>query len=756
MRIHEILPMVDEKDARAVAERFGIAPEQLGSYLLQEHNFTKNYRTLSKHFRDVFNFLYFNGQEFSITDFRKKANATKQDLKVLKERGLVFALPSFDEPQKVVLPMEYLFFNEIPYPKTHSLVTAYRAYQYTRLYRIGNYYSVPQTQPYANYAAQVYQEVVKNVTNGLDALSADDKEIVRYIIQYGGHVTYDRFAKKHFRQISIIHTGSRPIIDDLLGVNQLGKLSGIQKLFEKSLLIITEIAPDSEKFEISIPAELYQTITAQFQKVIEKEKNELQKKIIITSNQDTLISNENDIFNDIKQFLLVIENLKPRITSTGTPFKADLKLLQKVFQKDKKYLLFLIEYCNWLGILKSEFGHYRIDPTMFNFQNLSFQDKYLLAYKFLNEKIIPDNEDVDENEQTILRYLLYAFKHFKNETILTDLLYEFSNFSPEFRSLYEDYRQYRPFFNKKIIHYLRHFFWIGLIDASPDFKIVRLSAAGQFAICGMLKHFPSDSYLEEKFIIQPNYEIIAFTNSNFETLLKLSRIATIQNLDLTIKFQLNKNQITQAIHEGMSVKEISDFLHQNAKNEIPQTVSFLLKDLAQKEGEISVIPVSAMLEFRDTQLLEQARNLLKDYSYAVIEDRKLLLKAGIDLQYVAKILKQKGFFLSSATERTKSVPESEERLKSLLESIEQPPFDADQLPFSNPATGEAELKKLLVFAIENHQKVRIEYMSDSYATSVRTIEPNRMTGNLVEAYCHTSEMNRSFRMDLIPEAELVR
>ncbi|MGP8330469.1 MAG: WYL domain-containing protein, partial [Methanosarcinaceae archaeon] len=145
-----------------------------------------------------------------------------------------------------------------------------------------------------------------------------------------------------------------------------------------------------------------------------------------------------------------------------------------------------------------------------------------------------------------------------------------------------------------------------------------------------------------------------------------------------------------------------------------------------------------------------------DIVLETIEPDQLLLKAGVDLTQIEHQIKQKGFFIQSNLSLPSTAKNENQQLMKLLESVEPPPFNLDELPFGNPATNAVDIQKLFQFAIEHQLKVKIEYSNDSYSTSMRKIEPHRLYENILEAYCHSREMTRAFRLDRIRMAKLLR
>jgi len=756
MRLNEIINTLPSNEVKVLLDRFVLQPNQLETYLSQEHTFSQNYRALSKRLRQIFDYIFENERQLNISQLTAKFRTSKHDLKLLEERGLLFVLPTLEKPQKVVIPLEYLFLREVTFPSPKSLASAIRHYDNTHLFRLANFYEVSALKPYALYAARIYEQILKSIDQQQALLNDIEWEILHYVIDYGGQISIDRFMQKFSRQMNTFHSSHRPLVDDFFGVRQLGELSALQKLFIKGFLIFVKSEPPEPNQEIAIPLELFSKLAQHYLDQLEQQKSELCRQMESPTATESLQSNAAPLTGDIKKLLLLVENISPRMTHAGIPFKTDLKRMLQLLQKEKKYWLFLFHFANWLGILDITSQQFKTNADSTNFLNLFPQDHYLLTQKFLKEKAFQELESNETSDNRIHSLIIYILERFKNKTVNSRLFYEYARFVPEFITLYEDYATFPTAFSKKLHYILKRYFWLNLIDASPDFNFIRLSEAGQYAICGMLSQFKKTNNIEDKFIIQPNYEIIADSNLPFEILLKLAQITTIISLDVTIRFQINTERLTNALQAGESVQEIQEFLESNSKTPLPQTVKYLLNELENKEGEVTLVPVSGYLLLKEPQLFEQAKVLLRDYIFSVTDGDKLLLKPGLDLRFLEQLIKKRGFLLKSHLEEVSEKPLKTQRLNELLDSIEPPPFNIDELTFDNPAGDPDNIKKLLQFALTHQLKVKIEYYSDTYSSSTRKIELQRVDENIIEAYCHSLEMTRAFRVDRIREAELLR
>ncbi len=755
MRIQEILDQLPASEIQSMTFRFERPASQLESYLAEESIFTNNYRAISRRMRQLYDNLFHESLEVSINELRDKRSILLNDLKMLQERMLLFILPSSVAPEKIVVPLEYSFIKEVGFHKPQSLILALRNYRDVRMHRVARYYKVEPRKPFTLYAAEVYQRILETSHQEKLKLSPEEHELLHSTLLYGGQIQVQRFRKKYDQQVRLFHPTQQFTLDDLLGVRQLDELNPLQKLFVKCFLIPIFDANEEIFQSLAIPEEIFKIIASEFntQKELNKAEIELEMLISVTKDEPRL-SIEFPLEN-IKKILLLVENIQPRMTQDWMPFKSDYKKMLAIVNQESEKFIFLFKFAIWSGLLQTRDGRFETSPSCLEYMKLMHSEHYLLARNFLRTTAF-EQEVPESNLNVIHLFLIKILKHHKNQIINITKILNYCSIDTEFRQLFEEYEHYDHAFTKKIFFILRRYYWLGLIEANDEFTQIRLSPAGQYALCGaLLPHFQPE-ILEEKFLVQPNLEIIAFFNMPFDILLNLARIAMIVTIDLTIQFQLNKSQLVNAVQNVMSIPYLQQFLEQHSKTPLPQTVLYLFKELEDKENEISLIPISGYLQFKDAEIQTQAKILLKEYIYDLPVGNKLLIKSGVDLHSVEQQLQRKGFFIKSFMENEVKAIKEENRLQSLLEMLEPPAFNQNELNFSNPAATKDEIQKLLFFAIEHQLKVKIEYDNETFSNSIRQVRPNELSENILKGYCYNVEMDRNFRIDRIRRAELIR
>lgn len=756
MRLKEIIQNLSQEDRTALATNYDILPEELENYFTQPDIVKNNYTILSKRLRKIVNYLFRANGLLVFNEFRKKMSATKQDLKFLQERALIFSLPNTNSPQKIVLPLEYLFILDVPENDPLSWISLLNNLQIETLRQIAQFNSLNYnilSKPIC--ASIIYEYFTENIENTITSLSQAENDILRFVIQYDGKVSasefFRRFQINSHKKISYLDINIR----DLYGTEHDRRPSYVQKLFLKGLLIPILQNSSHSIQTIATSSETYKLAAEEYIQECEKKKQAIAKKMQANAPNTPILSNKKQIIQDIKKILLIIENSNIRITQSGIPYKNELRKIYKDFKLDEDYTSFLFNYLSYMELIKPHTDKFEVASTAADFLNLPLKNIYLLSNNFLMYSLHSIDEFLALNLDDIINLILHILKEFKENFSSVSLFLEYAHCCGSFIRLVEAMKSQEQRFYQICHKILKRMFWLGLLESKNDFEFVRLSAAGQYVFYGRIKHFQMDDVEEEKFSVLSNNDIVAPFNTRFEILQRLASFATINSMDVTIHFNLNKTRLIQAYHKGLKIKDIYAFLEQYSKTPLPQTILYLLQELGEKEGEVELIPASGYIKIRDQYLLEKIKIHLRQYILEAIGDNRIILRPDLNLYHLEKQLKQKGYFLKTDVQKKKLARASNSKLVELLESIEPPEINQEDLNFSNPAYDKDNIKKLLAFAITYHLQVRIEYQNESLSTSVRKIDPKKIHSNILEAYCYSRESSRAFRIDRIQWAELL-
>lgn len=102
---------------------------------------------------------------------------------------------------------------------------------------------------------------------------------------------------------------------------------------------------------------------------------------------------------------------------------------------------------------------------------------------------------------------------------------------------------------------------------------------------------------EKPLIIQPNFEIIAYTEpQHLQTLYQLERFATRERAERVAHYKLDKDSVYRGLQDGMSAPEMREFLETHSRSGVPQNIAYSLDDWQAQWQRVTVWPSASIIE----------------------------------------------------------------------------------------------------------------------------------------------------------------
>jgi len=149
----------------------------------------------------------------------------------------------------------------------------------------------------------------------------------------------------------------------------------------------------------------------------------------------------------------------------------------------------------------------------------------------------------------------------------------------------------------------------------------------------------------DQFIVQPTHEVIVPPDLKLRTFYHLNEIAAIKSIDVMSILTITRDSVREGLDRGLRGEEMLDFLHKNSRTPIPDSLNQLIRDAAQKHGEVNMGYAGGYIIIDDQPLLEQIR-LNKKIAPAikdVVDNRLVLLRPDADVKRLARELQKVGF-----------------------------------------------------------------------------------------------------------------
>ena len=177
--------------------------------------------------------------------------------------------------------------------------------------------------------------------------------------------------------------------------------------------------------------------------------------------------------------------------------------------------------------------------------------------------------------------------------------------------------------------------WLGLVaiarDRNGHVAAFRLSPLGAHLL-GHTDQAPDlESQGEKSLIIQPNFEILAYTDAgHLRVLYQLERFATRERAERVAHYKLDRDSVYRGLQDGLSAAEMREFLEKNSRSGLPQNIAYSLDDWEQSWQSITLRPAASLLEARAEAEMDAFVGTLPDGAttrlaptWALIEPRYL-------------------------------------------------------------------------------------------------------------------------------------
>ena len=209
-------------------------------------------------------------------------------------------------------------------------------------------------------------------------------------------------------------------------------------------------------------------------------------------------------------------------------------------------------------------------------------------------------------------------------------------------------------------------------------------------------------------------------------------IANAEDLGLASMFRLSPQSICHALESGMSVGEIKKFLESNSKGPIPQPVSYLLADVEQKFGKLTVAPSlqGSLVSAEDQILLRQilAQTSLRPLLFEV---RGKALFSRLDQELVYFNLRAQGYLAVMVNEFGAVISPRQELPQTEVVGIDYLALANRLITEEAKAPEGDDVMRQLQFALKNKVKVGLRVGYPDGSEKEHLIEPLGVAGGRV-------------------------
>ena len=145
--------------------------------------------------------------------------------------------------------------------------------------------------------------------------------------------------------------------------------------------------------------------------------------------------------------------------------------------------------------------------------------------------------------------------------------------------------------------------WLGIVaigrDTANQVVAFRLSPLGAHLL-GLTSELPVDADEtggEKPLIVQPNFEILAYTEAHhLQTLYQLERFATRERAERVAHYTLDRESVYRGLQDGLSAAQMREFLETHSRSGVPQNIAYSLGDWESLWESQTIRPSATIVE----------------------------------------------------------------------------------------------------------------------------------------------------------------
>jgi hypothetical protein len=145
--------------------------------------------------------------------------------------------------------------------------------------------------------------------------------------------------------------------------------------------------------------------------------------------------------------------------------------------------------------------------------------------------------------------------------------------------------------------------WLGLVATAQDGKgevvAFRLTPLGAqvLGLASALEEAREGEAGERPLIVQPNFEIIAYTEARHLTILyELERFADRVSAERVAHYALSRESVYRGLKDGLSAPEMRQFLERHSRSGLPQNIAYSLGDWQEQFERVTLRRSASVIE----------------------------------------------------------------------------------------------------------------------------------------------------------------
>lgn len=264
------------------------------------------------------------------------------------------------------------------------------------------------------------------------------------------------------------------------------------------------------------------------------------------------------------------------------------------------------------------------------------------------------------------------------------------------------------------------------------------------------------------FIVQADFTIMVPGPLEPSMQKVMEQIAVLESPGLASMYRLSETSLRHGMDLGMTATEIEDFLTQHSATDVPQSVTYLLQDIARRHGTLRGGPAMCYLRSDDPALLHSAVEAAAELDLRQIAPTVAISQAS--LFQVISLLRTAGFqpVAEDALGISLNLTRAPSRVSSAAQPVARTQLDESRIQAAVSAirreeaahqgtTSEQPTLAVLQAAARGNRTVTLGFVDKQGVSVHRVVKPLTVTAGQVDAIDETTGAIHRFMLHRITE-----
>lgn len=601
IRIQPLLERLPEDERAKIASHHGLARDA-ASVDIARHLVTSRVllNGLKNELRPVTNLIErlaaFGAEAEADSDLRGDVTPTR--LEATHGKGLVFLQPSAAEPSRMALPLEYLLMREIKRPAQTDLIAGLRTLTVDQARIMARMLDVEDRRSVPLLLGDLYDALVASVAS--ESLPADQQEALDAILQKGGIVD----AGSHHRDHALVadpHARGPFTTADLFGTRGArGRPTAMQMLVRRGRVFAQtdRDQPNGSIVKLFVPSEVAEPLAASWAARHDESVRETIDAWRLDDDPATVKKRPDDIVGDLRAFALGVATLGCRYAEAGHLRRVDTDAFQQRRAIDAADQARLAELGYRLGVFRIDERRLVVDDGA----EARLDETPAAQVDAIRRAIVEEAGLADPLPARFRRWILGAMA--RHDGVWLRLA--------GVRALLDGDREFQRSVAANDLE-------SSTIDAAVATALDELRSWGWFdlgydgdrLVCARYRAPEADAAWPEipsrPLTIPPNRDVIVPAAAPFHLLQTIGQFAEPQRFDVAVVYSISDRSLLRGTTRGYPPEQVVPYLTAHCVHPIPESIDQCVNDVIEREGEVSVMPATSVLVFRDPAVSDAAK-----------------------------------------------------------------------------------------------------------------------------------------------------